>query len=120
MDEKRLIDLVGWLWIVAGIISLFIFFSALLIFLGVSLIPNLNESVRLFLRILALGAWAVSALFSLPQIVAGVGVLRRQEWARVLTLILSILALLRIPLGTVLGIFSLYVLTKREIVALFH
>ncbi len=120
MDRKNQVDLVGWLWIVAGLLSLFILFMALLIFLGVSFIPEVGESVRFILRIMALGSWILAALLSLPQIVAGLGILKRQEWARILGIVLSILALFRFPLGTALGIFSLYVLTHRETTSLFH
>jgi hypothetical protein len=38
-----------------------------------------------------------------PPIFAGWGLLRREPWARVLTIVLSFLALFHIPLGTALG-----------------
>lgn len=120
MNREGQIDLVGWLWIIAGLINLFILFVAFLIFIGVSFIPELGETARFILRILAWGSWVLAALFSLPQIVAGVGILKRQEWARLLGIVLSVLALLRFPLGTALGLFSLYVLTNRETTSFFH
>ncbi|MCX7973203.1 MAG: hypothetical protein N3B16_01700 [Candidatus Aminicenantes bacterium] len=120
MNQKKLLDFVGWLWIIAGLISLLWFFLAILIFLGISVVPGLNETSRFLLRILALGSWALSAIFSLPQIIAGLGILRRQEWARLLTLLLAGLALFRFPLGTALGIFSLYILTRRDTILAFH
>lgn len=41
---------------------------------------------------------------------AGYGLLQRERWARMLTLVLSFLALFNFPLGTALGIYSLWVL----------
>jgi len=41
---------------------------------------------------------------------AGWGLLRRERWARVLTLVLAFLALFNIPFGTALGIYTLWVL----------
>ena len=41
---------------------------------------------------------------------AGWGLLQREPWARMLTIVLSFLALINIPLGTALGIYSLWVL----------
>jgi hypothetical protein len=41
---------------------------------------------------------------------AGWGLLQREPWARVLTLVLAFLALFNIPLGTALGIYTLWVL----------
>lgn len=119
MDRKGLIDLVGWLWVIAGLISLFVLFLLFLIFIGISFVPELGETARFILRILAWGSWIFTVLFSLPQIIAGLGILKRQEWARILGIVLSVLALVRFPLGTALGIFSLYVLTHRETIPLF-
>jgi uncharacterized membrane protein len=45
---------------------------------------------------------------------AGYGLLQRERWARVLTLVLSFLALFNFPLGTALGIYSMWVLFPAE------
>jgi zinc-ribbon domain len=45
---------------------------------------------------------------------AGWGLLRREPWARMLTIVLSFLALFNIPLGTALGIYSLWVLLPAQ------
>lgn len=41
---------------------------------------------------------------------AGWGLLQREPWARILTLVLAFLALFNIPFGTALGIYTLWVL----------
>src|SRR5215467_10587077 len=41
---------------------------------------------------------------------AGWGLLQRQHWARMLTLVLAFLALFNIPFGTAVGVYSLWVL----------
>ena len=46
--------------------------------------------------------------------VAGWGLLRREPWARMLTIVLSFLALFHVPLGTALGIYSLWVLLPAQ------
>jgi hypothetical protein len=45
---------------------------------------------------------------------AGYGLLHRESWARMLTLVLSFLALFNLPFGTALGIYSLWVLLPAE------
>jgi len=45
---------------------------------------------------------------------AGWGLLRREPWARMLTIVLSFLALFHVPLGTALGIYSLWVLLSAQ------
>ena len=43
-------------------------------------------------------------------VVAGVGLLERQPWARTLVLILAVIALINVPFGTLLGVYTLWVL----------
>ena len=49
-------------------------------------------------------------LTGLVGLLAGWGLLERQTWARVLAIILGFLSLLHPPLGTALGIYTLWVL----------
>ena len=53
-------------------------------------------------------------LVSLPGIIAGVGLLKRKSWSRILVLILACLNLLNVPFGTAIGIYSLWALTRPE------
>ena len=48
------------------------------------------------------------------EFLAGWGLLHRKPWARLLTIVLAFLALLNLPFGTALGIFSLWVLLPAE------
>ncbi len=43
-------------------------------------------------------------------IAAGVGLLQRQTWARMLAIILGVISLFNMPFGTALGIYTLWVL----------
>ena len=52
----------------------------------------------------------VLAIFGLLHIALAWGLFERQPWARMLGLVIGILALLRPPLGTALGIYTLWVL----------
>lgn len=45
---------------------------------------------------------------------AGIGLLQYKEWARILTIIMSIFMLIAIPFGTALGIYALWVLLSDE------
>lgn len=45
---------------------------------------------------------------------AGWGLLQREPWARMLTIVLSFLSLFNVPLGTALGIYGLWVLLPAE------
>jgi hypothetical protein len=68
--------------------------------------------------------FAGSALFlfliltSIPEIVAGIGLLKRKPWARILILIIACLDLLWFPVGTVIGIYEFWVMLQEDTVRL--
>ncbi|HEX5413227.1 MAG TPA: zinc ribbon domain-containing protein [Terriglobia bacterium] len=51
---------------------------------------------------------------SIAGFLAGWGLLNYRSWARVLALVLGIIALIHFPFGTALGIYTLWVLLPRE------
>lgn len=55
---------------------------------------------------------------SVPGIVGGVGLLKRQSWARYLVLVLSIINLFSIPIGTAVGAYSIWVLVQDDVAKL--
>jgi hypothetical protein len=58
-------------------------------------------------------------LVSLPSIIGGVALLRYKPWGRYLVLVLSVLVLFNIPLGTAIGVYSIWVLVQDETAELF-
>lgn len=60
------------------------------------------------------------AVISLPGIVAGIGLLQFQPWAKILAIILSVVHLINIPIGTALGVYGLWALLSPESEALFR
>lgn len=59
-------------------------------------------------------------LKAVPKIVAGFGLLKRKAWSRVLIMIIACLDLLEIPFGTVVGVYSLWVMLNEETVKLLN
>ena len=59
-------------------------------------------------------------VISLPELIAGVGLLTFQPWARILTIVLSVIELPGFPFHTALGIYGLWVLLSNEGSALFR
>ena len=53
-------------------------------------------------------------VLSLPGIIGGIGLLQRREWARILVLVVGFLNLLNVPIGTVLGVYTIWVLLKED------
>jgi hypothetical protein len=58
-------------------------------------------------------------LVSVPGIIGGVGLLRLRPWGRYMVLVLAVLDLLNIPIGTAIGVYSIWVLVQDETAKLF-
>jgi hypothetical protein len=52
----------------------------------------------------------MSAVYFIPGLLGGLGLLRGRHWARVLIIVLSVLGIFAFPIGTLLGGFGLWVL----------
>lgn len=59
-------------------------------------------------------------LISLPGMFAGIGLLKMQPWGRIVAIIVGVLHILSFPLGTALGIYTLWVLLNAETEGLFR
>ena len=53
-------------------------------------------------------------MLAIPGIIAGIGLVQRRPWARVLALVVGAIGLLDIPVGTALGIYTFWVLMRDE------
>lgn len=83
---------------------------------------NADESMvgSAVLGLIGLVATVVVLVISVPGLIAGLGLLTYQPWARILTIIISALELPGFPIHTALGIYGLWVLLSNEGTALFQ
>ena len=118
MDKQ--INIIGILWIVYGALGIFAGFLIFFLLFGLSFIPDVGYPGTVILRGFGVGMGIFFTILSLPEVLAGYGVLKGREWGRILCLIMSFLNLVNIPLGTALGIYSFVILTKEESIGLFQ
>lgn len=109
---QRHLQVLGILWIVYGLFTLLGAFFLLVIggtMMGAGIRAHMHD-VPLFvfpmMNTLGILLFAVAAL----KVVAGWSLMQRRPWARVLTLVLGFIALLNVPFGTALGIYTIWVL----------
>lgn len=69
--------------------------------------------------IIAKVVMVVLVVLSIPGIIAGIGLMKRKEWARILTLIISVLDLVNFPIGTAVGVYSIWTLVQPEAIEQF-
>jgi len=108
----------GALGVLVGL-GIFVFFGGVA---GLVQMDNDPDAAFVVPMMGAIGGFVLLVLLilSVPGIIAGVGLLSYQPWARILTIVLSILDLISIPFGTALGIYGLWVLFNTEGAQLFE
>ncbi len=110
---RQHIDILGWLFVGMGGLGIAI---AILVFAILGVTGGLSGDAKSAALLGGVGFMVaiIIAVFSLPNIIAGWGLLKRKSWSRILALVLGCLSLLSFPLGTALGIYALWALTKPE------
>jgi len=110
----------GVLWIIYGAIGmLFIFFLFATLF-GVSYIPDLGDETTVILRTVAIGFCIFLSILTLPELIAGFGLLNYREWGRILALAVAFFNLIAFPFGTALSVYTLVILFNAETIQLFR
>lgn len=94
---------------------------AILIYVVLNVVGNFadDHEASFVLQIIANAIATFFVILSIPGIVGGIGLFKRKEWARILVLILSVLDLFNFPIGTAVGVYSIWALVQPEIVAEF-
>ena len=58
-------------------------------------------------------------VLSALDVIGGIGILKRKNWARYLVMIHSVLDLFNFPIGTALGVYCIWVLAQDETARIF-
>ena len=104
--------LVGSLWIADAVLHAL--GAVVLFIIANTIFGRYNESHPAFLHPLLGGIACFIAIKAGASLIAGIGLLERQSWARPLALVLAFIALLNIPFGTALGVYTLWVFMSPQ------
>jgi hypothetical protein len=101
-------------------VSIFLLFGGIATIVGFS--ASLDDSMVAVPVLALIGGIAASLIIvlSLPRLIAGIGLLKHHNWARILTMIVSVIGLIDFPVGTALGGYGLWVLLHRDAAPLFE
>lgn len=113
---KTHIKIVAVLHIAAGVLGLLAAGILFAVFGTVTGLVAWNEEpgAATIVGIVAMAIIGLVMVLSIPDIVAGWGLLSGRSWARVLMLILGALHLFNFPFGTALGIYTLWAILRPE------
>jgi hypothetical protein len=80
---------------------------------------EIPELVMPFLEGIVFFLFVVVGLISVLGIIGAVGLLANKGWARILSIVVAAVCCLNIPIGTLSGVYTIWVLLQDETIAMF-
>jgi hypothetical protein len=112
-DLQLHMSILGWILIGTHAIGLVI--GGFVFFLLTGIGAAVGDSVAFgVLSVTGTAVGLLIALLALPGVLAGYGLLTRKSWGRLLALVVSVLGLFNFPVGTIIGVYALWVLLQQE------
>ena len=113
---ERHVHLLGVLWLVLGVLTVMTGVAAVIVahvIFGPSGVATEGGAPPFIRPLISLAGVLLMAKGAL-SFLAGLGLLQRQLWARVLALVLGFLSLVSVPFGTALGIYTIWALLSAN------
>jgi len=120
---KKHVTIVGAIHIGFGIIGLIVALSVFFLMdFAKGFIPEeeIPDAVMKLISVIFTSLPLLIGVISTLRVVGGIGLLTQQMWARYIIIIVAIIGMLKIPVGTLVGVYSLWVLMQEETVKLFE
>ena len=93
-----------------------LFLGKLLDFIPTDEMPDFVVSLLTYLfKVLPVILGGISS----ARIIGGIGLLSNKEWARITVVVVAALGCLKIPIGTLIGVYSIWVLMQDETIKMF-
>lgn len=112
-DIKLHVTVLGWLHILGHAIFLVLGVLGYFFMTGIGVATGDLVAMRILSVAGSVGA-LFFALLALPGLASGYGLVTRKPWAQVLALVVGFFSLINFPLGTVIGIYTFWVLLQQE------
>jgi hypothetical protein len=121
MDREKLpshVTIVAILHIGLGALGLL---AAAIVFVTLFGVGALSADQQAFgiLAFIAVAVGGFLGILSIPGVIGGLGLLKYQPWARYLVLVLAVFQLFNVPIGTAVGVYTIWVLAQDQAVHLF-
>jgi hypothetical protein len=117
---KKHVTVVGAIHIGFGLIGLI---AAVAVFFALNFARGFvgsDEVPNMILKFLSLSLPLLIGFMSTLGLVGGIGLLSHYPWARYLIIVVAALGCLNIPIGTLKGVYSLWVLLQDDTVKMFE
>ena len=114
LNEQQLqvhVPIIAWLLIATNLIVALVGFLMFALLMGAASLVRDPEAVMI-LPLVAAFIPTLMVVLAIPGLVAGFGLLARKAWARILAVVAAVLGLASFPVGTLIGIYALFVLMQ--------
>jgi hypothetical protein len=118
LNPEKHVTILGILHIAFGGIFLLVGLAAFAVLSGIGVVSG-DETALGILGLIGTAGFVFFLTLGLPGIIGGIGLLNYQPWARILVLVIGCLHLFDVPLGTALGIYTIWALTDENTRKLF-
>jgi hypothetical protein len=122
MEESRMkkhVTVVGAVQIGAGILG---FIMALTVFFALNFAKGMvgdDDVPTVVLSFLSISLPILIGFMATLSLVGGIALLSYKSWARILVMIVSVIGCLFIPIGTLVGVYSIWTLMQDDTIKLF-
>jgi hypothetical protein len=117
---KKHVTIVGVIHIAFGVLGLI---GALTVFFALNFARGFvsnDEIPTMVLSVLSLSLPLLIGFMSTLGLVGGIGLMAYKNWGRYLVIIVAALGCINIPIGTLKGVYSLWVLLQDDTIKLFE
>jgi hypothetical protein len=114
------VTVVGAIHIGFGVIGLLLALGLFFVFNFAKEMVGNEDVPQVVLGFLSASIPLLVGFMSTLGLVGGIGLLSHQPWARYLVIVVAALGCLNIPIGTLKGVYSLWVLLQDDTIALFE
>lgn len=103
-----------------GLLGVIIGFAAVNFAFSFIPVESLPDAVMPIISGIIYFVFVVIAAVSVLGLIAAIGLLSYKPWARILTIVVSAISCLNIPVGTLAGVYSIWVMLQDDTLKLFQ
>lgn len=116
MEAQKHITLVGILTLVHSGLLVAVAILAFGVLTGIGAVSG-DEDAFVVMGIIGTVLGGFLLFLSVPGIVGGIALLQRARWSRIFMIVLSAFKLFDVPVGTALGVYTIYVMLRPDVIA---
>lgn len=112
-EMEQHVTILGWVHIAANLFFVIVGAFLFLFLPSIGVVTRDPEAIAI-LSVVGTFVGSFIALLGLPGILAGIGLLQHRSWGRYLAIVVGLLNLVNFPIGTVVGVYTLWVLMQQS------